>query len=66
MSMGGPNEPLHPLEKDFLLAGILASIAQQGKLTPEVMRLPGIQRGFDVLAREIGEKEAVEWAKSML
>ena len=41
-----PSDPLPPEVQDLLLAGIVASIAQQGKLTREMpAQLPGIAGG---------------------
>ncbi len=64
--MGAPTNtaPLHPEEQNWLLRGMLISIARQGRLTPGVMQLPGLQRGFEALAEDLGEDEAIAWARS--
>ena len=53
-----PSDPLPPEVQDLLLAGIVASIAQQGKLTREMPeQLPGVARGAAVLAGLMAEED---------
>ena len=53
-----PNAPLPPEVQDLLLAGIVASIAQQGKLTREMAeQLPGVGRGLTVLTGLMAEED---------
>ena len=45
-------------EHEWLIVGILRSIIEQGRLTPETAQLPGIQRALAVVAREAGKEES--------
>ena len=43
-------------EHEWLIVGILRSIIEQGRLTPETAQLPGLQRAMAVVARETREE----------